>query len=545
MGTRNEKRGSARRGGLPSGQGNPEPNPEEEAPAKAAAFFSWKPYLSITALIAALTVLLHPFGQTFDLVNISLLYLIPVLLSAVFGGIWPSFYAAFLGVLSFDFFFVPPYLSFTVSDLRYLISFAVFMTVASLTGSLAARLKQQLRLSKRREAHMAALYALSRQMSAITDIRSLLENVTLQVSRMVHAETALYLPDREGELALTASSSGSAGLGLDESELVIAKWVYRHGEPAGKGTGMLRETPGFYVPMAAEDRVYGVLAVKLDRADAALSPETRRLLEALGGLAAIAVARVMLAEEAKMAQLSAESEKMRTALLDSVSHELRTPLATIIGSATGLIEGERILAPGDRLELLAAIRDGALRMNRLVTNLLGMVKLESGMLRLRREWCDMEDMIGVVLSQVKDFQEHRTVRVSLPDPIPIIYGDEVLLEQALVNIVSNAIKYSPDYSEIAISVREDDRHIRLSVADAGIGLPAGDRERIFEKFYRAEGSKRIPGTGLGLAICKGIVELHGGTIAAEPNAGKGTVVTVRLPNSEDRPLPREEEIEQP
>jgi two-component system sensor histidine kinase KdpD len=257
------------------------------------------------------------------------------------------------------------------------------------------------------------------------------------------------------------------------------------------------------------------------------------LLDALGGLAAIAIARVKLTEEAKIAHLTAESERLRTALLDSVSHELRTPLATIIGSATGLIEGDRLFSSEDRLDLMTTIRDGAMRMNRLVTNLLGMVKLESGMLRLSKKWCDMEDILGVVLAQVKDFQQHREIRVSLPERIPMLLGDEVLLEQVLVNIVSNSIKYSLDYSEIVISVSVDERIVVISVADSGIGLPEGERERIFEKFYRAATTRHVPGTGLGLAICKGIIELHGGTIAAEPNAGRGTVMIVTLPLSEE------------
>ncbi|WP_248923959.1 ATP-binding protein [Paenibacillus hamazuiensis] len=504
-----------------------------EDEAGTSSIFSWSPYVWITALIGLLTAVLHPFGLFLDPVNIALIYLIPVLLSAAYGGIGPSFYAALLGVLAFDFFFVPPFLSFTVADLRYLISFAVFLAVAGLTGSLAARLKQQLRFSKQREAHTASLYELSRQMSAITDIHSLLANVTRKVSEMIQTQAAIYLPDEHDELRLTAASPGHSDGGQSESERMIAKWVFQHGEAAGKGSGVLRETSGFYVPLRTEDRVYGVLAIKLEKESGAIPPDTRRLLEALGGLAAIAIARLKLTEEARIAHLSAESEKLRTALLDSVSHELRTPLATIIGSATGLIEGDKLFSPEDRLELLAAIRDGALRMNRLVANLLGMVKLESGMLQLRKKWCDLEDIIGVVLAQVKDFQQHREINVKLPERVPVLLGDEVLLEQMLVNVVSNSIKYSPDYSRIAISVKADEDNVEISVADSGVGLSAADRERIFEKFYRAGRTKHIPGTGLGLAICKGIAELHGGTISAQPNVEGGTVMTIALPQNEE------------
>ncbi|WP_225446444.1 ATP-binding protein [Paenibacillus rhizovicinus] len=503
------------------------------------------PYAWITIGVAALSVVLHEFGFAFDAVNIALMYLFPVLFSAVYWGLVPSFYAAAAGVLAFDYFFVPPFLSFSVEDLRYLLSFAVYLAVAALTATLAARLKQQVKLSKEREAHTAALYSLSRQMAAVGEIKTLLENIALQVSVTVQAQIAIYMPDARSELARTAYSPGDHGFGEGESAMVIAKWTFEHGRMAGRGTETLGEFPGLFVPLRTEERTYGVLAVRADAG--ALSAESRHLLEAFGGLAATAIARVKLSEEAKLAQLTAESERIRTALLDSVSHELRTPLATVIGSATGLIDGEDVFSSDDRRELLVTIRDGALRMNRLVTNLLGMVKLESGMLALRRDWVDAEDMIGVVLSQVRGFVGERRIEVRIQEPTPYFPGDEVLLEQVLVNVVSNAIKYSPDGSEVVIAVRQSGSWVRISVADNGIGIGEEDRERIFDKFYRGPGSNGTTGTGLGLAICKGIVEAHGGTITAAPRAERGTVVTVALPAGKPE-LPegwqREEEEQQ-
>lgn len=484
-------------------------------------------YAGTTAGVAALSAVLHEWGQPFDTVNIALVYLFPVLFSAVYWGLVPSFYAAAAGMLAFDYFFVPPLHSFSVADLRYLLSFAVYLAVAALTATLAARLKQQVKLSKEREAHTAALYALSRQMTAVGEIKALLDNIARQVSETVGAQIAIYLPGGRSELARTAWSPGDHGFGQGESAMVIAKWVLEHGRMAGRGTGTLGEFPGLFVPLRTEERTYGVIAVRAD--GETLSADTRRLLEAFGGLAATAIARVKLSEEAKLAQLTAESERIRTALLDSVSHELRTPLATIIGSATGLIEGDEVFSPADRLELLGTIRDGALRMNRLVTNLLGMVKLESGMLALRRDWVDAEDMIGVVLAQVKGFVGRRRIDVRIQEPAPYFPGDEVLLEQVLVNIVSNAIKYSPDGSDIVIAVRQSGSWVRISVADNGTGIADADRERIFDKFYRGSRTSGTTGTGLGLAICKGIVEAHGGTITAAPRAERGTLVTVALP----------------
>nr|WP_227872243.1 ATP-binding protein [Paenibacillus albus] len=500
--------------------------------------WTWLPYVSVTVTVVLLTMLLHAVGLGYDRVNIVLLYLFPVLFSAVYWGIGPSFYTAAISVMAFDFFFVPPFFSFSVDDLRYLFSFFVYLAVAALTATLAARLKQQLRYARQREAHTASLYTLSRQMTAISDLQTLLENVCKQVSVTLDAaQVVIYLPggsgEQERELQLTAASSSTSEWGSGESEMVIARWVFGHGEMAGKGSGTLREYSGLYVPLRTEERMYGVLAVLgQNEHEAIFTAEIKRLLEAFGSLTATAIARVKLGEEAKLAHLTAESERLRTALLDSVSHELRTPLATIIGSATGLIEGEQIFSSADRLELLATIREGSLRMNRLVTNLLGMVKLESGMLRLRSTLCDIEDMLGVVLAQVKGYQQQRQIVVRLPERVPYFAGDEVLLEQVLVNVLSNAIKYSPDGSEIVVAVQEDEanRQVIITVADEGPGIAEGEREQIFEKFYRSSATSHVTGTGLGLAICKGIVEAHGGTIAAvEPQNRRGAVIRIALP----------------
>ncbi|NBD25747.1 ATP-binding protein [Paenibacillus glycinis] len=490
---------------------------------------TFKPYVWITIGIAGLTSLFHVLGFIFDDVNIALIYLFPILFSAVYWGIAPSFYAASAGVLAFDYFFVPPFLSFTVQDLRYVLSFAVYLAVAALTATLAARLRQQVKLSKQREANTAALYSLSRQITAIGDIQVLLDNIISRVYETVQTYVAIYLPDDKTELRRAAWAPAELGIDESESAMAIAMLSFRHGEMAGKGTRTLKDFSGLFVPLRTEERTFGVMVIRTGNEDEALSAEELNLLEAFGGLAASAIARIKLSEEAKLAHLTAESERIRTALLDSVSHELRTPLATIIGSASALMEGDEVFSSADRVELLGTVRDGALRMNRLVTNLLGMVRLESGMLALRRDWCDAEDILGVVLSQVKGFQQDRRIVVKLPDPAPYFPGDEVLLEQVLVNVVSNAIKYSPDGSEIVIAVRQTGPWVRISVADEGIGIAEDDRDRVFDKFYRGADVNGTTGTGLGLAICKGIVEAHGGTIAAGPRAGKGTVVTIALP----------------
>lgn len=501
-----------------------------------AAWKPWWSYASITLLIAFLTAILNRLGLAFDLVNISLIYLFPILISAVWWGLRPAIYAAVLGIFAFDFFFVPPTRSFSIADLRYLVSFCAYVAVAALTASLASRLKQQLLYSKQREAHTAALYSLSRQIGAFADIRELLDNVSRQASHSFDTAAAIYMPDDQGILALSARSSSDTGWGQGEAEKVVAKMAFEHGEAIGYGSNTLRDAPGYYLPLRTEDRVYGVLAIDLKERKNSFTAGQREMLEALGGLAANAIARIKLAEEAKIAHLSAESERLRTAILDSVSHELRTPLAAIIGSATVLTADDDRFTAEDRMELLSTVRDSALRMNRLVMNLLSMVRLESGMLRLRKNWCDVEDLIGVALAQLTDFQEHRRLRVRLPEHALLVLGDEVLLEQVLVNVISNAIKYSADYSEIDIAVTSDADTLAIAIADQGVGLAEDEYSRIFEKFYRAGTARQVTGTGLGLAICKGIVELHKGTIAAQRNEPRGLVITIALPLSKpDKP----------
>jgi len=489
----------------------------------------WWSYAMVTAFVSILTILLHPLRASVELVNIVLLFLIPVVLIAVVWGLGQSFYAAILGLISFDWFFVPPLYSFSVSDVRYLISFAVFLTVATLTASLASRLRQQLHSAKQREAVTSALYTLSRQITAVGDLNTMLMMVVRQISQTVGTEVVIFLPDAEGELQLSTHSDQQSGWGHSQSETTIARWVYRNREMAGRGTETLRESPDLYIPLRTEDQVHGVLAVNLGRADSLGTSERVRMIEALARLAAVAIARMKLTEEAKVAHLMAESEKLRSALLDSISHELRTPLATIIGAVTGLLDGGDVFSAEDRGELLTTIREGAMRMNRLVTNLLGMVRLESGMLQLRKELCDIEDMVGVALGQIKDSLQNRMVKVVFDDRPPQVPVDDVLIEQVLVNVLSNAIKYSPNESEIVISVRCDKDYVAIAISDQGIGIPKHEAKRIFDKFHRSQRTMHIPGTGLGLAICKGVVEAHGGRIIAEPRYEKGTTVTIFLP----------------
>ncbi|CAN7292773.1 DUF4118 domain-containing protein [Paenibacillus sp. LjRoot56] len=499
-----------------------------ETPKKEHA--NWQSYAVTALFIVLLTIFLKGFDFFFDLVNISLLYLFPVLFSAVRWGRGPSFFAAALGVLAFDFFFVPPRLSLTVADLRYILTFVVFLCVAGLTSSLASKLRNQFQQAQQKEANTAALYALSRKITAISDLDILLKQILQHVADTLDAKAAIILPNQHGEQQVEASSKDSGDWSNDEAHLTIAGWVNRNNTIAGRGTRTLSESSDLYVPLATDQQVHGVLAVQVRDRLMSEMPELIRIIEALSDLMAVAISRVKLADEAKVAQLTVESEKLRTALLDSLSHELRTPLATIIGSVTGLLEGEDVFSPDDRRELLLTTREGATRMNRLVGNLLGMVRIESGMLRLNKMWCGIEDVVGVALTQLKDALHNRVVNIAIDPDLPSVPLDEVLMEQVLMNVISNAIKYSPEGSEICIEAEKDGDMLSLTIADEGAGILPADRERVFEKFYRGDRTKHIPGTGLGLAICRSIVEAHGGSIraSARKDGHQGTVIELSL-----------------
>jgi two-component system sensor histidine kinase KdpD len=488
------------------------------------------PYIIVTLMVGFMTIIFWKVGYAFTLVNLALLYLLPVIVSSVRWGLAPSFYAAAIGVTAFDYFFVPPIHRFTVLDIRYVVSFGVYLAVAIFTAGLAARLRQRVRELSEREAITSALYTLSIQVAAGRDLDTVLGEIVRHASDTFGLPAAILLPDAAGHLTVRAEEGLQSHGDAPIPESRIVDWVYRHGRIAGYGTNQNRDSTFLYVPLKTESNVHGVMCIGQQQSpNVNVGTSRMRIVQALAGLAAVCIARIRFEEEAKIAHLSAESERLRTALLHSISHELRTPLATILGAVTGMTESGDILSPDDRRELLSTIREGALRMNRLVTNLLGMVRMESGMLQLNKRWCDVSDIVGVALRQIGDALQHRTVEVDIPDNLPAIAVDEILIEQVLVNLLSNAVKYSPDGSLIRLDFMEYDGIMTLCIRDEGMGIREDEAEKIFEKFYRSDTGISVPGTGLGLAICKGIVEAHGGEIFARPAEPQGTMITIRLP----------------
>ncbi|OPY56154.1 MAG: Sensor protein KdpD [Pelotomaculum sp. PtaU1.Bin035] len=509
---------------------------------KTLLYFPYAGSFFMMLLVTAIASLTQSF---LGLVNIAMIYLLPVLFSAVKWEVGPAVVAAVTGILAFDILFVPPYFSFAVVDLSYLLSFAIFLVVAILTGTLSSRLRQQAASSGQREIRTNALYSLSCEIAAVSDLKQVLESVVRKVAETIEGQAAVLLPNKDGKLEIQAISDSQVESFVDENERAVATWTFTNGQMAGRGTDNLCGAAGLYFPLRTEQGIKGILGVRLNNLEQRLLPEQQRILEAFAGLTAISVTRIQFAEQAREAQLLAESERLRTVLFSSLSHDLRTPLASIIGAITGLLEEGDVYSPAARRDLLLTIQQGAARMNRFVSNLLDMARLESGMLKLSKEWCDIQDIIGVAVSRFCEVLRGRPVKIEVEPGLPLVRADCLLIEQVLVNLIDNALKYSKTESEIVISARRGIKQARIIVADRGLQIPEEDLERIFDKFYRLHSPRQVSGTGLGLAICKGIIESHGGRIWAANNPAGGVIITFVLPLDDNAPpaIPGVEEVE--
>ena len=429
--------------------------------------------------------------------NLVMTYFVAVTAIAAKYGRGPSVVAALASVAAFDFFFVAPHFTFAVADTEYVLTFAVMLAVGLVIGNLTVRVRRQREAAEGRERRTAALYAMSRELAQAGAVDELVQIAARHIGDVFAAEV-------------------SVALGADPG-------------PEEAGT--------IHLPLLGQRSPLGVVRVCPRRERQALAtPEARRQLETFVNQTALALERARLADEAREARLRAETERLRSSLLTSVSHDLRTPLAAITGAATTMLEGGARLDPATRLELLESIRDEADRLNRLVQNLLEMTRLESGALRLRRDWHPLEEVVGAALGRLAKRLGARRVAVSLPPDLPLVAIDDVLIEQVLLNLLENAVKYTPADSRIRILATATDRKVTVEIADCGPGLPPGEEERVFEKFHRATVDGR-GGAGLGLAICRGIVEAHGGRIWAQNLPEGGVAFLFTLPLAEPPATP--------
>jgi two-component system sensor histidine kinase KdpD len=465
--------------------------------------------------------------------NVLMLFLLGVLWVATHHSRSAAIASSIMAVAAFDFLFVPPYLTFTVSDQQYLLTFGVMLLTALTISTLTHRVRAQAESARARERRTAALLALSRELAAARTSDEIAESAVRHVHDVMGRRVTLILADRESHLSVKCDSNGS-GSAYPETELGVAQWAFEHGKIAGRGTHALPAAEGTYVPMCTSRGVVGVLGLSEGNPDPWL-PEHRQLAEAFASQTALAVERATLAEEARVAWERVEAEFLRNTLLSGMSHELRTPLAGITGAATALIDTESKLAPEARIQLLETLIGEAERMERLINNLLDMTRLEAGGLSMNREWQPLNDVISATLHHLARRLKDRALNLAIPDDLPLLLIDGVAIEQVMINLVENALEYAPAPSPIDIIARQAEHEIVIEVADRGPGLAAGTERRVFEKFFRAAQGSSRRGIGLGLAICRGIVESHGGRISANNREGGGAVFTFTLPMDEAPP----------
>lgn len=527
---------------IAANSGDPIPPKTVKTAPSGREAFAWWPYLAATGYVAAALGVGHVLHRVLALNNMALVFLTAVLASAVTGGLAPSLYASVVSVLAFNYFFLPPLYTFTISDPENIVALFVFAVVAVIASNLTARVRAQAVTARARAKTTEDLYLFSRKLAGVITMDDLLWATAYQIAAMLKAHVVLLLP--EGESVAVRAGYPPEDV-IEDADLAAAIWAWENNRPTGRGADTLPGAKWLFLPMRTGRGLVGVVGIDTGGAGARtgsfLTPDQRRLLDALIDQAALAIERVTLAEDVDRAKLAAETERLRSALLTSISHDLRTPLASILGSATSLKSYGPMLDDAARLELTSTIQEEAERLNRFIANLLDMTRLESGAIRPRADAVDLSEVVGSALERVGRILAGHRVTMDLAADLPMVEIDAVLFEQALFNLLDNAGKYAPAGSLITVRARAEPGRVRVEVLDEGDGIPPEDVERIFDKFYRVHAQDRQrAGTGLGLAICRGFVEAMGGTIAAANRRDRsGAVFTLTLP--EATALPRLEE----
>lgn len=494
---------------------------------------------------SALSALAMPW---FDVVNIAMLFLAAVMGVALRHGRGPAALASVLSVAAFDFFFVPPRLSFAVTDVQYLLTFVVLLSVGLVIGQLTAGLREQAQVAVQRETDARTLYELARELSSALTLDQIVPIGSRFLRAAFDANSAFFLTSPEGKLLppVTDPEQQDAAARTDSIDRVLAQWVFDHGQPAGTGTHTLPGSTVLYLPLKAPMRTRGVLAVEPAAWRAFAQPALRRQVDAFCTLIAIAIERLHYVEVAQQALLSMESERLRSSLLAAVSHDLRTPLTGLIGMAETLRRSAPPLTP-PVADTVGAMLEQAQRMRTMVVNLLDMAKLQSRDVRMNRAWQSVEELVGSSLAAMREaLSRHRIVVADL-STVPLVECDAVLIERVLCNLLENAGKYAPAGTTIGLSAEANDDEIRIVVEDEGPGVPAGKERQIFEKFTRGQREAATVGVGLGLAVCEAIVHAHGGRIwveAALPAGrqavdGSGARFVVALPRGNPPPVESE------
>jgi len=469
--------------------------------------------------------------------TVPLMFLMGVLGIAYYFGLGASLFAAFAAMLSYNFFFLPPLYTFTIADPLNISALFFFLFTALAVSNLTARVRRQADLARNRAAITSALYAFSKNLASNVTLDDLLWASVSQIAASLKTDVVMLLPDAQGQLEV--ASAFPPGDMIEDADIGAAKWAFDNARAAGRGADTLPGARRLFLPLRTGRGVIGVVGLGPgQRSDIILTPDERRLLDALMDQAAVAVERVRLAKEMDDARVAAETERLRGALLTSLSHDLRTPLASILGAANSLREYAELFDAKARAELIETIEEEAQRMARFVGNLLDMTRLEAGAIELKREPVDISEIIGTAVHRTEALLKGLKIDFDIEPNLPLLNLDEVLMEQVLVNLLDNAAKYAPLSSAITIRARKGERSVRLQIIDEGPGIPEDRLSLIFEKFHRVNNRDRQrAGTGLGLAICRGFIEAMGGTISAANRTDRpGAIFTIEMPMAQAAPL---------
>ena len=493
----------------------------------------WIQSIATVGVCTGVAALMFPFVSLADL---AMVYVLGSMLTATRAGKVPSCFAALLNVLAFDFFFVPPRYTFAVSSPSYLVTFAVMFTVALVISRLTIKVRDQANAARQRERRTAALYSLSRKLVHERGIDHLCAIAIKHISEVFSSHVVVLVPDERG--TLTIPVTGLFTFALDQKEMSVAQWTFNHRQRAGLGTDTLSGAKALYLPLVAATKTVGVIGVMPAHSGGFFDQEQVHVLESFANQIAMAIDRAMISREAEQALLKAETETLRNTLLSSVSHDLRTPLAAITGAASTLLQKDVAFETSERQELLMTIYEEAEHLNHIIRNVLDMTRLEAGAITVKKEWQTFEEIVGAVLNRLAERLKERPLKTTLPEDLPLVSFDPLLIEQVLMNLLDNAIKYTPQGTPIELSASVKDGEIVVEVKDRGPGIPANEEEKIFDKFVR--GSATGGGIGLGLTICRAIIAAHGGRIWAENRPGGGSIFRFTLPLGQPPPMPQPE-----
>lgn len=482
----------------------------------------WWNYAWATAACGVTTILAAGLLRIFDLSNVVMLLLLTVVGVSIRFGRGAGAWAAALSVLLFDFFFVPPRFSFVVSDVQYFFTFTLMLLIALIIGQLAAKLRFEATTANIRERRAQALAALSKELSGALTVEQVVEIANRHVSGTFNSSVAVFLPSSQEKIKVAGTSSSQPIV-----DTAVAQWVYDHQLPAGFGTQTLSAAVSHYLPLQAPMRTRGVLVLEAKNLLFLDEPEEKRLLDTFAAQIALALERVHYVEVAQDALVLMEGERLRNSLLSAISHDLRTPLTALVGLASTLTDSN--LPENSQKELAIAIQNEAQQMSDLVTNLLDMARLQTGGVKLKKDWQSIEEIVGSACMQLHRVLATHKLVISIPPNLPLCECDPILIQRVIVNLLSNAAKFTSAGSIITISAAAENNEMAIVIEDNGPGLPRGQETRLFDKFTRGETESNKPGVGLGLALCKAIIEAHDGKIFAENCIDSGARFTIKLP----------------